>query len=144
MRDMIGYFYYTVTTQYDDCPGFVFAFTAALGSLVYIELCATLLFGGLLTLVGLLRPKKGMEGSNLMTLLKGAAMSTVDKKISELEEKVAGGKEVKSATHSSTAVAPVTADPVTADPLVGPCGHKNAPGAKFCEGCGSPLTIQAV
>ena len=97
---MIGYFYYTVTTQQDDCPAFVFAFTAALGSMVYIELFATLLFGGLLTLVGLLRPAKGMEGSNLMTLLKGAAMSTVDKKIQALEEKVSGGKEVKSATHS--------------------------------------------
>ena len=91
LRDMISYFYYTVSTSEEVCPGVVFALTASLGSMAQIELAATLAFGGLLMLLGLLKPVPGHEGSNLMTLLKGAAMNVVDKKIYALEQKVGTG-----------------------------------------------------
>ena len=86
--DVIAYFYYTVTTSEKVCPSLSHAITAALGALPYLELAGTLVFGGLLAALCLLKPSAGHEGSGLMTLLKGAAMDEIDKKILAIEEKL--------------------------------------------------------
>lgn len=88
VAELNAYFYYTTTTREEICPGLVFALTAALGSMAQIELACTMLFGGLLMALCLLKPSNGHEGSNLMTLLKGSAMTSIDKKVLAIEAKL--------------------------------------------------------
>ena len=81
--------------------------TAAIGSaagyLTWLELAGTLVFGGLLAALCLLKPLVGYEGSNLMTLLKGAEMSAIDGKICEIEEKLGMTKDQEQQEVSITA-----------------------------------------